>query len=206
MRATAVFLALFSLLAGAAAADAPAPARGQAAMPILGVVLPDFAALVRSQGPVVVNIRVFRTPPADPVRESGKSAAAPLQETGLGSGFVVAPNGVILTNRHVILDADKITVRFADKHELPARVLGVDPLTDVAVLKVEAQGLATATLGDYAEFLCPWCCENIGTAVDLTAGSRRLIEDCQVCCHPFELSIEVDTAGTLRSVTVQRVD
>ena len=150
MRATAVFLALFSLLAGAAAADAPAPARGQAAMPILGVVLPDFAALVRSQGPVVVNIRVFRTPPADPVRESGKSAAAPLQETGLGSGFVVAPNGVILTNRHVILDADKITVRFADKHELPARVLGVDPLTDVAVLKVEAENLPTALPGDSA--------------------------------------------------------
>lgn len=73
------------------------------------------------------------------------------------------------------------------------------------VFEPESAGGA-ALLRDYAEFLCPWCCEVIGTTVDLTAGSRQLIEDCQVCCHPMELSIDVGAQGELRGVSVQRVD
>ncbi len=138
--------AFILLTATSVQATTPVAPRTDAVAPGLGVVLPDFAALVRNQGPVVVNIHVFRAAPADKPQASA-TATVP-RESGVGSGFVVAPNGIILTNRHVVLDADKISVRFADKRELPARVLGVDPLTDVAVLKVEADHLATATLGD----------------------------------------------------------
>ena len=113
--------------------------------------LPDFSSLVHRQGPCVVNVRVFRTNSdemADTGEQHQQQPHQPFRETGIGSGFVIAPNGVILTNRHVVKGAEKITVRFADKRELPARVLGIDALTDVAVLKVEAKNLATATLGD----------------------------------------------------------
>jgi serine protease Do len=136
-------LALFSLaLLCTPGARAEAPTRAEAVAPVVGVMLPDFAALVRSQGAAVVNIHVLRVPPAE---------AGAKSESSVGSGFVVAPNGIILTNTHLVREARKISVRFADKRELPASVLGVDPLTDVAVLKVEADNLPTATLGDSSQ-------------------------------------------------------
>jgi len=113
--------------------------------------LPDFSELVRRQGPTVVNIRVFRTKLRDSGEgpsESGKSTIQPPRESGLGSGFVVSSDGVILTNQHVVANADKIRVRFADKRELLAVVVGMDPLTDLAVLKVDAKNLQTALQGD----------------------------------------------------------
>ena len=67
-------------------------------------------------------------------------------------------------------------------------------------------GGGNATLDSYVEFLCPYCCENVGTSIDLTAGSRSYIEDCQVCCQPYELTIEVDAHGHLSGITAQRTD
>ncbi len=65
-----------------------------------------------------------------------------------GSGFIISEDGYVVTNAHVIDKADKITVKFDDKRELQAKIIGVDKLSDIALLKVEAKGLPTATFGD----------------------------------------------------------
>jgi serine protease Do len=66
---------------------------------------------------------------------------------GYGTGFVVRPNGVILTNQHVVANAENVVVTLADGSDLPAKVLGEDPLTDIAVLKIERQGLTPIVPG-----------------------------------------------------------
>ncbi len=65
-----------------------------------------------------------------------------------GSGFIVSKDGYILTNNHVVADADKVTVGLLDKRRFPAKVVGRDPSTDVAVLKIDASDLPVAVLGD----------------------------------------------------------
>jgi serine protease Do len=72
----------------------------------------------------------------------------PLRPFGLGSGFVVTPDGYIVTNAHVVENAEEITVRFSDKRELTAKVIGADTRSDVAVIKVEGSGLPTVKIGD----------------------------------------------------------
>src|SRR5579862_3769880 len=72
----------------------------------------------------------------------------PLRPFGLGSGFVVTPDGYIVTNAHVVENADDIKVRFTDKRELKAKVIGVDLRSDVAVIKVDATNLPVVKIGD----------------------------------------------------------
>jgi len=70
------------------------------------------------------------------------------KEEGLGSGVIVAPDGYILTNNHVVADADELTVSLADDREFVAKVIGADPKTDVAVIKIEAENLPTVKVAD----------------------------------------------------------
>ncbi len=70
------------------------------------------------------------------------------KQRGLGSGFIVSKDGYILTNNHVVGKADKIKVTLPDKRELDAKVIGTDPKTDVAVIKIEGDNFPTASLGD----------------------------------------------------------
>ena len=67
---------------------------------------------------------------------------------GVGSGFIVSGDGVILTNAHVVDDADEVSVKLTDKREFTAKVLGVDKTTDIAVLKIQASGLPYVKVGD----------------------------------------------------------
>ena len=70
------------------------------------------------------------------------------KQEGLGSGVIIDDQGHILTNNHVVADADEVTVRLSDDRELTAKVVGTDPKTDLAVLKVDASDLHPARLGD----------------------------------------------------------
>jgi serine protease Do len=72
----------------------------------------------------------------------------PQIEQGSGSGFIISTDGLILTNNHVVAGADRVIVRLYDKREFSAKVIGADPATDVAVIKIEAAGLPAASLGN----------------------------------------------------------
>ena len=75
---------------------------------------------------------------------------APSLERGSGSGFIVSEDGYILTNNHVVDGAEKVTVQLLDGRTFPAKVVGTDPNTDVAVIKIEAKGMSPAALGSSA--------------------------------------------------------
>ena len=70
------------------------------------------------------------------------------KQYGAGSGFIISSDGYILTNNHVVEDADEITIKLDDKREFKAEVIGTDPQSDVALIKVDASDLPAATLGD----------------------------------------------------------
>ena len=72
----------------------------------------------------------------------------PQEEQGTGSGIIISPDGYILTNNHVVENAEKVKVTLYDKSTYEAKVIGTDPLTDLAVIKVNAKNLSAAYLGD----------------------------------------------------------
>lgn len=131
-----------------------------------GRVLPSFASLASQASPAVVYIKVvavektvqdgpgFGFPPSPFGEEAPFPFRPPFpppggKRQGSGSGFIISQDGIILTNNHVVEDAKEITVTVADKQEYSAKVLGRDPKTDLAVLKIEPKGdLPVAKLGD----------------------------------------------------------
>ena len=100
----------------------------------------DIQEILSKVEPAVVSIRTRTLSLGDFLK--------PVPGEGAGTGFVIGSDGVIVTNNHVVTGAQSIEVVFADDRKMPARVLGKDPTTDLAVVKVDASGLATATLGD----------------------------------------------------------
>jgi serine protease Do len=127
-----------------------------------GVELPSFADLVEAQGGKVVNISTTTTidqpnnipvPENDPFYDFFRRFAPPggggeRESRSLGSGFIISSDGYILTNSHVVAAADDITVKLNDKREFTAEVIGVDPRTDVAVIKIDADNLPAVSIGD----------------------------------------------------------
>ncbi len=115
---------------------------------------PNFIANVVEQvGPAVVRINASRTLTAaeseDPFFRYFFGPGSPeRQERGTGSGFILSPDGKILTNAHVVDGADRVTVTLKDGREFEGEVLGEDPLTDVAVVKIEASQLPSVSIGN----------------------------------------------------------
>jgi serine protease Do len=140
------------------AAPAPAPVSGR----VTG--LPDFSGLVAQNGAAVVNISVVEKvqkagnpgeqgDAEDPLSQFFRRFQMPAPEHeppmhGIGSGFIVSPDGYVLTNAHVVADASEVTVKLTDRREFVAKVIGVDKRSDVALIKIAATGLPTVRFGD----------------------------------------------------------
>jgi len=221
---------LSALLAFAATANAQGRPLTPSLPGAQAQVLPDFADLVEKYGPAVVNINTetrqqarqqipglseddpfyeffkrFMPPeqqqPRGPRGGPREAPKGPLRPFGLGSGFVVSPDGYIVTNAHVVENADDIKVRFTDKRELKARVIGVDLRSDVAVIKVEATNLPVMKIGDSRKLRpgewviaigSPYGFANTVTAGIVSATSRdNLSQDPNMDAVPF---IQTDVA------------
>jgi serine protease Do len=207
-----VVLALLGLGLGSSIGRAQAAASGESAAGEPRA-LPDMAGIAARFSPSVVNISVrgthrVSTAPggvapgsasdpedADSMAEflrrfqqrfGGLPPELRLPVQGEGSGFIVREDGVVLTNAHVVRDADEVTVRLTDRREFSAKVLGSDALTDIAVLKIEAHGLPAAALspphatraGDWVMAIgSPFGFESTVTAGVVSAPRRALPDD-----------------------------
>ena len=150
---------------------AQAQPAGTAAPVVRG--LPDFTDLVDQVGPSVVNIRTMEkvssrqgqsgldpemleffkrfglpVPNAPKQQRPQKPDSDEEQASGLGSGFILTPDGYVMTNAHVVEGADDVIVTLTDKREFKAKIIGADKRTDVAVVKIDATGLPAVKIGD----------------------------------------------------------
>ena len=106
-------------------------------------------AAVGRVSPSVVNVEVHQAvPQVSGRRRAREHADEPRERRGGGSGFVFTPDGLILTNSHVVHDATRIEVTLADGRRAPAHIIGDDPATDLAVVGIDASGLQAVPLGD----------------------------------------------------------
>ena len=129
--------------------------------------LPDFVTLAKKLKPVVVNISATQkmTPPQEPPNGfeqedpsedfwdrffgDNPHSGPPRRQKSLSSGFIIEHDGTIVTNYHVVANAEKIVVKLVDDREFQAKVIGKDPQTDIAVIKIDAKmDLAIAPFGD----------------------------------------------------------
>jgi serine protease Do len=185
--------------------------------------LPDFTALVEQFGPAVVNISITGTiktagtspfpgmpefGPDDPFRQFFHSLPrmqprdVPIR--GEGSGFIVDPNGIVLTNAHVVNDAKEVTVKLTDRREFTARVLGKDTASDIAVLKIDAKNLPTVRLGRAADVKVgewvlaigsPFGFENTVTAGIVSAKKRSLPDSGYVPFIQTDVAVNPGNSG-----------
>ncbi len=222
-----------AVASSAAIAAAPAPSNYVAPAPIappgtqVSMALPDFTQIVSRMGPAVVNIRVMGSTKAslsgraqngqqfdedDPFFEFFRRFQGPQNPRGqrdtpvfgAGSGFIVSPDGVILTNAHVVRDAKEVTVKLQDRREYRARVLGSDPKTDVAVLKIDAKNLPVVPIGNsnnlkVGEWVLaigsPFGLDSTVTAGVVSAKGRSLPDDSNVPFIQTDVAVNPGNSG-----------
>lgn len=188
--------------------------------------LPDFTSLVEDASPAVVNIstkqkRPARAHPQLPDLEGlppifreffehsipglpGRGQPREREAQSLGSGFIISADGYVLTNNHVVADADEIIVRLPDRSELEAKLVGADPRTDVALLKVEGSGLPTVKLGKSDELKAgewvlaigsPFGFDHTVTAGIVSATGRNLPNESYVPFIQTDVAINPGNSG-----------
>ena len=214
----------------AAQSSVPAAAAATAQLAPGRYGLPDFADLAAKVGPAVVNIsttqQLSRAPglpglnPNDPFYDFLRRFGVPLpgqphgspgprrgetpKRRGVGSGFIVSPDGFVLTNAHVVNDATTVIVKLTDKREFKAKVVGVDKRTDVALLKIDADGLPSVDIGDAEESRVgewvvalgsPFGFEHTVTAGIISAKARRLPDETYVPFIQTDVAINPGNSG-----------
>jgi len=187
--------------------------------------LPDFTRLVDEQGASVVNISTTqapRRPAAAPQvpgiedeevleffrrfipRQQPPGPGARPESRSLGSGFIISADGYILTNAHVVEGADEINVRFTDKREFKAKVIGADRRTDIAVIKIDTAGLHPVRFGDPSRLKvgewvvaigAPFGFENTVTAGIVSAKGRSLPQENFVPFIQTDVAINPGNSG-----------
>ncbi|KRC76439.1 putative periplasmic serine endoprotease DegP-like precursor [compost metagenome] len=205
-------------LTGGVSMAADAPAVAPATQAISTSSPPNFAQITRDFGPAVVNISVSGTRKVsaaesdDPLAQffgqiPGSRGRAPDREVpmrGEGSGFIVSQDGIILTNAHVVQDAKEVTVKMTDRREYKAKVLGADPQTDVAVIKIEAKNLPVVKAGDVNKLQVgewvlaigsPYGLENTATAGIVSAKGRSLPDDTSVPFIQTDVAVNPGNSG-----------
>ena len=185
--------------AGAAAVAQAAP---QSLAPGRVTGLPDFSGLVAENGAAVVNISVTEKVQKGAIPGIPGDADDPLSQffhryqmpsperqppsKGIGSGFIISPDGYVLTNAHVVADASEVTVKLTDRREFAAKVIGVDKRSDVALIKIPATNLPSVHFGDSSRLRpgqwaiaigSPFGFENSVTAGVISATGRPLPDD-----------------------------
>ena len=203
-----------------AAAPATAPAAPQATSAAGVRPGPDFSALVEQEGPAVVNISVTEKAVAadedqlpfdkdDPMYQffrhfQGQAPRQAPPRHGVGSGFIVSPDGYILTNAHVVDGAKTVDVKLTDRREFVAKVIGSDPKSDVALIKIEAKDLPVVRIGRAADVKpgqwvvavgSPFGFENSVTAGIVSAKSRSLPGDGYVPFIQTDVAVNPGNSG-----------
>jgi serine protease Do len=226
--ASSCFLGGYAISQRSPAPPAPdaAPASVIAATPSArGLPPTNFSDIAEQQGLAVVNISVAgmvktnartggpQLDPNDPFYEffrrfqppgGGPNGPSETPTRGTGSGFIVKSDGVVLTNAHVVADANEVTVKLRDKREFKAKVIGLDKLSDVAVLKIDAKDLPTVKIGDpkaarVGEWVVaigsPFGFENTVTAGIVSAKSRTLPDEGYVPFLQTDVAINPGNSG-----------
>ena len=210
-------LAFAAAALAAPLASPPAAAQGRV---VNG--LPDFTELYEKQSPAVVSIDVTqraRRAPATPdlseddpfyefFRRFGpiprRGAPRDPEAQATGSGFILAGDGFIVTNAHVVDGADEVKVRLSDRREFVAKVIGADKRTDVALLKIDAKELPRVTIGDpdklkVGEWVVaigkPFGLENTMTAGIVSAKGRDLPQENLVPFIQTDVAINPGNSG-----------
>ena len=172
------------------------------------VAMPGFALAAKRAAPAVVSIvatkMAKRNPHADDPAfrfffgDDTAKSQAPQQQKGLGSGVIVAAEGYLLTNHHVIEGADEIEVQLADGRQARAKLIGTDPETDLAVLKIEIDRLPTITFGDARALQVGDAVLAIGNPFDVgqtvTSGIVSALGRSRLGLSTYENFIQTDAA------------